>query len=478
MLLLLANMSAADTIFASSFLLAQATGTIDYGVRDPFCNAAGAIHEAAAICVAALTAVFAHHVHDSIVGNQQLSERTMHSELILAWLMPCVLEALLIIFVYLPHRAFVYEGARLPWCHWNDDFLGFSCFQYGCIVAAMAYCLQVYLSCYGHARRSLPRSLSKYLGFRLTSYFLAFWLSQAPAVAHRGFQVSQMACRVYHFNPDQCLQAPHHWLAALQAATQPLQGLMNACVYVHHAMPFMTSWLVDPCMPSVGYSEDDGEATSQIESMTKGLMMTALPPCGVQLRSTRYVGMSAVNEQRQDAIGRALRRDPEMFKLDGGDHHDVALRAPAGLPAGSPASIALAGVEPPLREQLSLTPSASRRGAGSWATRLAADAAVAWERAAQSNQVLQERGRARAEPTHQQESSWQSSLQSSWLGSWFGIIKSGSEECTSGDDFSAPGSCSSVRSTTSGTCRAADSAYNPPMFHAICVPSCDTHLRP
>ena len=59
------------------------------------------------------------------------------------------------------------------------------------------------------------------LDARLSSYLLAYLLSQLPSVAHRMCQVAG--------------DAPQ-WLAFAQSATQPAQGLLNLVVFSHHGL--------------------------------------------------------------------------------------------------------------------------------------------------------------------------------------------------------------------------------------------------
>ena len=259
--IVLANLGAADAIFAFSFVLAQARDEA-LPTGGAACQAAAVLNECAGIVSGWLTIGYGWLVRSALVHGGRTSDgrrwdsalrsRVCWRVLPAVWLLPMLYEVVIFAAVYAP-RDLIGPEQSVPWCHWKEEGDGrqrhitpWSAVVYGNVVIALFFVVWAYcdallrLHSRARTRRALlaelrssatadeqdPQSQSRAaassswrLDARLTSYLGAYCIAQVPSLLHRMLQVFG--------------QSPE-WLAQAQCATQPAQGFLNALVFCHH----------------------------------------------------------------------------------------------------------------------------------------------------------------------------------------------------------------------------------------------------
>ena len=231
MLFILGHLGLADAIFASSYLLAQLPGgafPAESNSTGVLCRTSAIANEFGGIAICAWVSVFAWHLHRGLVSVAAIGITWIASAAI--WSGIALLVTLIAALVYAPQHAFEPEPS-MPWCHWGAKLGVASLVQALVTICTMLYTVVIACLVQRHfilARRALPvgsrtSDLHAHVNSRLSSYLLAFLVCQIPALLHRLFEL-------YTADSPAALIAAH-------AVTHPLQGALNALVYVKHAFP-------------------------------------------------------------------------------------------------------------------------------------------------------------------------------------------------------------------------------------------------
>ena len=257
--LLLGFLGVADALFAVSFLVAQLpTGWRGSESGGPACLIAATLNDVGALGSALFTAALAWALHCALVLQGRHTVRLARLALplsALVWVSIAIFETSIWLAFYEPRGALA-PNQVMPWCHWRRGTIWVSVSLYSIIILVCVYLLAVYAHIAVHTHRRLRsalatalhpatgddscsltteeldsrlqsalymRSRALALDVRLSSYLLAYILSQLPSVVHRMWQASTPGST----SPE--------WLAIAQSATQPAQGLLNLLVFSHHS---------------------------------------------------------------------------------------------------------------------------------------------------------------------------------------------------------------------------------------------------
>ena len=255
---LLANLGVADAIFSLSFILAQGRDSSASGGF--ICQLSAFLNEWGGMTSSWWTVAYGWFIREALLhgGRQRngppwnaATRSRLHWRLMpFVWGVPLAYEALAFPFFYIPD-GIIGPDATEPWCHWRDlDEVGVeivSTLVYSNVVVALLFVLWAYadLIVRQHLRSSAHRRLLAAtaatahadalpapaaavasvwcVDARLASYLGAFAVAQTPSVIHRALQI---------------IATSPSWLASVQLATQPAQGLLNALVFLHHTRFF------------------------------------------------------------------------------------------------------------------------------------------------------------------------------------------------------------------------------------------------